>query len=64
MLNPNIGKLIQNYDNRYRLVIDVAHNARSIAKQMEENGDLSTQKPVSLAIDSLANQMSIEPADE
>ena len=28
MLNPNIGKLIKNYDNRYRLVIDVAHNAR------------------------------------
>ena len=30
MLNPNIGKLIKNYDNRYRLVIDVAHNAREI----------------------------------
>ncbi len=55
MLNPNIGKLIQNYDNRYRLVIDVAHSAREIAKTMEEEGDLSTKKPVSLAIDSLAN---------
>ena len=31
MLNPNIGKLIQSCDNRYRLVIDVAHTAREIS---------------------------------
>lgn len=56
MLNPNIGKLIQTYDNRYRLVIDIAHKAREISKAMEESGDLSTDKPVSLAIDSLATK--------
>lgn len=54
MLNPNIGKLIKAYPNRYRLVIDVAHCAREIAKEMEDTGDLSTVKPVSLAIDKLA----------
>ncbi len=54
MLNPNIGKLIQQYDNRYRLVIDVAHKAREISKEMEEAGDVSTKKPVSLAINALA----------
>lgn len=54
MLNPNIGKLIKNYPNRYRLVIDVAHTARQIAKEMEENGETSTEKPVSIAIDKLA----------
>ena len=54
MLNPNIGKLIQTYDNRYRLVIDIAHKAREISKAKEEAGDLSTEKPVSLAIDALA----------
>ena len=54
MLNPNLGKLIKNYDNRYRLVIDVAHEAREISKQMEEAGDISTEKPVSLAINKLA----------
>ena len=37
MLNPNIGKLIMNSPNRYRLVIDVAHTARQIAHEMEEN---------------------------
>lgn len=56
MLNPNLGKLIKNYDNRYRLVIDVAHEAREISKQMEETGDISTEKPVSLAINKLADE--------
>ena len=56
MLNPNLGKLIKNYDNRYRLVIDVAHEARKISKQMEEAGDISTEKPVSLAINKLAGE--------
>ena len=40
MLNPNIGKLIKNYNNRYRLVIDVAHTARTISEQSEENGEV------------------------
>ena len=56
MLNPNLGKLIKNYDNRYRLVIDVAHEAREISKQMEEAGDISTEEPVSLAINKLAGE--------
>ncbi|MBQ2135593.1 MAG: DNA-directed RNA polymerase subunit omega [Clostridia bacterium] len=54
MLNPNIGKLIENYDNRYRLVIDVAHEARNVAKKVEESGDILIEKPVSIAIDKLA----------
>ena len=41
MLNPNIGKLIQYYDNRYRLVIDIAHMAREISMHMQETGDIS-----------------------
>ena len=56
MLNPNIGKLIGEYSNRYRLVIDVAHTARDISKRQEENGEISLKKPVSMAIDSLANK--------
>lgn len=57
MLNPNIGKLIQNYDNRYRLVIDVAHNARKISETMAKDEELSTEKPVSMAIDKLAAEV-------
>ena len=60
MLNPNIGKLIQSYDNRYRLVIDGAHTAREIAKKMQETGDISTEKPVSIAIDRLASEIKTE----
>ena len=56
MLNPNIGKLIGGYENRYRLVIDVAHTARDISKSQEENGEISIEKPVSVAIDKLANE--------
>lgn len=57
MLNPNIGKLIKNYDNRYRLVIDIAYNAREISKVIEESGEITTEKPVSLAIDKLAGEL-------
>ena len=57
MLNPNIGKLIKNYDNRYRLVIDVAHTARDISKAQEENNEISIEKPVSVAIDKLASEL-------
>ena len=39
MLNPNIGKLIGEYPNRYRLVIDVAHTARDISKKIEDKDD-------------------------
>lgn len=56
MLNPNIGKLIKNYENRYRLVLDVANTARDISKKQEESGEISTLKPVSVAIDALANK--------
>ncbi len=56
MLNPNIGKLIKDYDNRYRLVLDVAHTARDISKEIEESGEISTCKPVSVAIDKLATK--------
>jgi DNA-directed RNA polymerase subunit K/omega len=57
MLNPNIGKLIQNSENRYRLVLEVAHTAREISCKTEENGEISTLKPVSVAIDKLASEI-------
>lgn len=53
MLNPGIGKLIENYENRYRLVIDVAKTARQVSEAAQERGEIIIQKPVSLAIDKL-----------
>ena len=57
MLNPNIGKLIQNSDNRYRLVIDVAYTARNISAKAEADGEIIVEKPVSIAIDKLASEI-------
>lgn len=56
MLNPGIGKLIENYENRYRLVIDVAKTARQVSKDAQERGEIIIQKPVSLAIDKLTDE--------
>mgnify|MGYP003475252101 CR=1 FL=1 len=47
MLDPAIGKLIENYENRYRLVVDVAKEAREIAKKAEERGEIIIEKTVS-----------------
>ncbi|MBQ6847368.1 MAG: DNA-directed RNA polymerase subunit omega [Clostridia bacterium] len=57
MLNPNIGKLIKENDNRYRLVLDIAKTAREISGEAEEKGEIIIEKPVSIAIDKLANKI-------
>lgn len=57
MLNPNIGKLIKNSENRYRLVIDVAYTAREISEQTAQCGEITVEKPVSVAIDKLAAEI-------
>ena len=57
MLNPNIGKLIKESENRYHLVLQVAHTARKISAKAEETGEISTLKPVSVAIDKLAAEI-------
>ena len=60
MLNPNIGKLIKNYDNRYRLVLDIANTARDISQNQADSGEISTCKPVSVTIDTLAEKVEEE----
>ncbi len=54
MLNPAIGKLIKEYDNRYKLVLDVAKEAREIAIQNEDDNDKNVEKSVTLAINKIA----------
>ncbi|MBR2042938.1 MAG: DNA-directed RNA polymerase subunit omega [Clostridia bacterium] len=54
MLNPAIGKLIQNCDNRYSLVLEIAKEARSIADEAIQNEEIVIEKPVSLAINKIA----------
>lgn len=56
MLNPAIGKLIDEYDNRYRLVIDISKCAREISAEAEEREEILIEKPVSIAINKLASE--------
>ena len=56
MLNTAIGKLIEYYDNRYRLVTDISKCARKISSDAEENGEILIEKPVSIAINKLASE--------
>ena len=57
MLNPAIGKLIGGYDNRYKLVLEVAQTARKISESAMARGEIIIEKPVSLAIDALAEKL-------
>ncbi len=56
MLNPAIGKLIQNCDNRYSLVLNIAKEAREIADEAVAKEEIILEKPVSLAINKIANE--------
>lgn len=57
MLNPAIGKLIENYDSRYQLVHDVADEARKISAQAEEKHEIMSEKSVTLAINKIASEI-------
>ena len=59
MLNENLGKLIENYENRYRLVTDIAKCARKVSKKAEAEGEILIKKPVSIAIDKLASDKNL-----
>ena len=54
MLNPSIGKLIEQYESKYGVVIAVAKRAREIAEENEANDIQSTEKEVDLAMNELA----------
>ncbi len=57
MLNPAIGKLINNSDNRYQLVLQIADVARQISEDALKNDDIIVEKPVTLAINKLAAEI-------
>lgn len=56
MLNPAIGKLIEKNEDRYDLVLKVAECAREVAKEAQEDDVILIEKPVSIAINKLANE--------
>jgi DNA-directed RNA polymerase subunit omega len=57
MLNPAIGKLINNCDNRYKLVNQIAKKARNIADEAQEKEEIIIEKPVTIAINKMAEEL-------
>lgn len=55
MLNPPMKDLLKKVNSRYELVNVVACRARQIASEAEENGERLDDKPVSIAIQEIAN---------
>lgn len=50
MLNPDLRNVLKNKTSRYSLVIATAKRAREISEEADANGEIITEKPVSLAI--------------
>lgn len=57
MLNPSIGKLINNYESRYQLVTDIAKLARHISEKADEESKILTEKPVNTAMNEIADRL-------
>lgn len=54
MLYPPVADLLKNVDSRYLLVNVVAQRARNIAAKAEEEKEDLPKKPVTLAIEEVA----------
>lgn len=54
MLNPSVSQLLQHVNNRYLLVNVIADRARRISTAEQESGTPSNEKPVSCAIEDIA----------
>ena len=64
MLYPAMNKLTANVPNRYLLVNVVARRARQIAQEAENLGEPLDEKPVTLAIEEVAEgKISVAAAD-
>ena len=62
MLYPAMNKLTQYIPNRYMMVNVVARRARQIAAEAESAGEHLTEKPVTLAIQEVAEVTLTRPA--
>ena len=55
MLYPSRASLLKRIDSRYMLVNVIAKRSRMISEEAEQNDEHLEKKPVSIAIDELAN---------
>ena len=55
MVNFDLNKILKGHTSRYYLVIAVAKRAREISENAAEEGEILIEKPVSLAIEEIAD---------
>lgn len=62
----SVDNMLAGRESRYALVIGVAKRARQIAQDFEENGVITDEKPVLLAIEDFKNHKFnlLEPEDD
>lgn len=53
--NPSLQGVLTDHMSRYSLVIATAKRAREISEAAEENGEILTEKTVSLALEEIVN---------
>ncbi len=53
MFNPDLRNVLKNHTSRYSLVTAVAKRAREISADAQENSEILTEKPVSIALDEI-----------
>ncbi len=53
MFNPDLKNVLKDHVSRYSLVTATAKLAREISDKALEDGEIMTEKPVSLALDEL-----------
>lgn len=53
MFNPDLKNVLKNNVSRYSLVTATAKLAREISDRALEDGEIMTEKPVSIALDEL-----------
>ncbi len=63
MLKPAMKDMLKQVPSRYMLVNVVAHRARQIASQAEDEGNPLDEKPVTLALKEVASG-AVEPVRE
>ena len=65
MFNPDLKNVLKDHVSRYSLVTATAKLAREISDKALEDGEIMTEKPVSLALDELVEgkDVIVEPEE-
>lgn len=65
MLNPDLREILKNHLSRYSLVTATAKRARIISEETEEKKLISTEKPVSIAVEEIlrGDYIIVEPEE-